>query len=232
MTTARALLITLMFAVAVPAGAQYYPPPPPPSGPPPYPPPSGPPAYPPYAPPRAQRPPARYVLPDPAPANTARLGLGFTFASDAYDCWYYGANYGCGYGYGGVAWPNLNAEVDIGLSHALALTVGGNVFGGDWNGISNTIWEPHVDIMFRSSPYNDLRGRLRVGLGLYVAEANQGSFGGSRSDTGGAFRLGAGASLFARSTVGLGLDLVFEAGSIGGYYVSTVQLMLGPEFHF
>lgn len=237
MTTARALLLTCLFAAAWPAGAQYYPPPPPPAGPPPAPP-GPPPAYPPYAPPRgSNRPPPRYVLPDPAPANTVRLGLGFTFANDAYDCWYFGGYYGggysCGYGYGGgVAWPNLNLEADIGLSQLVALTVGGNVFGGDWNGVSNTVWEPHVDVMFRSSPYSDMRGRLRLGLGLYAATADQGGLGGSRSETGGAFRIGVGGSFFARSTVGLGIDAIFEAGSIGGYYVSTLQLMIGPEFHF
>jgi hypothetical protein len=175
------------------------------------------------------------VLPEPAAPNTIRVQIGFAFANDAYDCWYYAFAYGCGfygYGYGGAAWPNLNAEVDIGLSHQIALTVGGNVFGGDWNGISNTVWSPHVDMMFRSSPYNDARGRLRLGLGLYVASANQAALGGSRTTTGGAFRLGVGGSLFARSKVGIGIDAIFEAGAISGYYVSTVQLMLGPEFHF
>ena len=232
MTTARALLFTLLFAAAAPAAGQYYPPPPPPPGPPPVPP-SGPPVYPPYAPPRPTRPPPRFVLPEPAPPNTARLQLGFAFANDGYDCWYYGAAYvyGCGYGYGGgAAWPNLNAEFDIGLSHPLALTVGANVFGGDWNGVSNTVWEPHVDVMFRSSPYNDARGRMRLGLGLMIANADSGGV--SRSATGGAFRLGVGGSFFARNTVGLGIDAIFEAGSIGGYYISTVQLMIGPEFHF
>ncbi len=227
MTTARVLLFTLLFAAAAPAAGQYYPPPPPPSGPPPGPPP----AYPPYAPPRSTRPPPRFVLPEPAPLSTARLQLGFTFVNDAYDCWYYGGGYySCGYGYGGAAWPNLNAEVDIGLSHLIALTVGGNVFGGDWNGISNTVWEPHVDVTFRSSPYNDMRGRLRLGLGLMIANASQAGF--DASKTGGAFRIGVGGSFFARNTVGLGLDAIFEAGSIGGYYVSTVQLMIGPELHF
>ena len=182
-------------------------------------------------PPRWRAPP-RYALPEPAPANTARVQLGFAFANDSYDCWYVGGGvYGCGYGYGGVAWPNLNAEVDIGLSHFLALTVGGNVFGGDWNGVTNTIWEPHVDLLFRSSPYNDIRGRLRLGLGLYAANASEPGFA-SESKTGGAFRIGVGASFFARSRVGLGIDAIFDAGSIGGYYVSTVQLMIGPELHF
>ncbi len=227
MTTARVLLFTLIFAVAAPAAGQYYPPPPPPSGPPPGPPPT----YPPYAPPRSTRPPPRFVLPEPAPLHTARLQLGLTFVNDAYDCWYYGGGYySCGYGYGGAAWPNLNAEVDFGLSHLIALTVGGNVFGGDWNGISNTVWEPHVDVTFRSSPYNDARGRLRLGLGLMIASASQAGF--DASKTGGAFRIGVGGSFFARSTVGLGIDAIFEAGSIGGYYVSTVQLMIGPELHF
>jgi len=49
---------------------------------------------------------------------------------------------------------------------------------------------------------------------------------------GGAFRLGFGASFLPKSKVGIGIDAIFEAGWIGSQYVSTVQLLIGPELHF
>ncbi len=231
MTRACALLFTLVLVAASPAAAQYYPPPPPP-------PPEAPPSPPPGPPPRYYPPPPpryvpRYTLPEPAPSNTARVQVGFAFVNDAYDCWYAGVgSLGCGYGYG-AAWPNVNAEVDLGLSQLVGLTVGGNVFWGDWNDVHNTVWEPHVDLLLRSHPYSDVRGRVRLGLGVLLAQASQsGVPGASASDSGAAFRIGAGVSFFARQRFGIGLDAVFEAGSIGGFYVSTLQLLLGPELHF
>lgn len=248
--TARALCLAMLFVVAAPAAraqSSNAPPSPPPGATPP-PPPAGtppapayrpppPPSYgvppPPYRPRRAEP----YVLPEAAPANTARISVGMTFANDGYDCWYgTGAigysYYSCGYGYG-YAWPNVNAEVDIGINPMLALSVGGNVFWGSDNtyGLNATVWEPHVDLLIRSSPYSDVRGRLRIGVGLYAAHASM--VGGPGNDeTGGAFRLGAGVSFFSRSRFGIGIDGIFESGSIGGTYVSDFQLQIGPELHF
>lgn len=243
MTTARALCLAMLFVAAAPAARAQssdapQPPPPPPEGTPPAPSyrPPPPPGYipPPYRPRRA----APYELPEPAQPNTARLSVGFSFASDGYDCWYgNGAAgfgyYGCGYGYG-YAWPNINAEVDLGVSPMLAISLGGNVFWGTDNtlGVRSTVWEPHVDLLFRSSPYNDIRGRLRVGVGLLAAHATFLGGGGTADDVGAAFRLGAGVSFFSRSRVGLGIDGIFESGSIGGNYVSDFHLLIGPELHF
>ncbi len=116
----------------------------------------------------------------------------------------------------------------------LAISLGGNVFWGTDNtlGVRSTVWEPHVDLLFRSSPYNDIRGRLRLGIGLYAAHASVLGGGGSTDDTGAAFRLGAGVSFFSRSRVGLGIDGIFESGSIAGNYVSDFHLLIGPELHF
>ena len=212
----RRTLITFLAAAvllaAVPASAQYYPPPPPP-----------PPRY-------APQPYARYELPK---NNVVRLSAGLAFANDGYYCGYYGY-YGfandCGNSYG-VVWPNLNAEVDLGLSPLVALSVGGNVMWGPFNGITDTIWEPHVDLMLRSSPWTEVRGRFRVGFGLYAASASVTSRPRDTA-TGGALRLGAGVSFLNREVVGIGLDGIFEAGAIDGNYVSTFQILLGPELHF
>ena len=252
MTTARALCLAMLFVAAAPAARAQSSdaPPPPPTAtprPPPYPPPSyQPPSYQPppppgYVPPPPQYRPRRaapYLMPEEAPQNTARASAGFAFANDGYDCWYAGGSagfgyYGCGYGYG-YAWPNVNVEVDLGVTPLLAVSIGGNVFWGTDNtlGVDTTVWEPHVDLLFRSSPYSDIRGRLRVGVGLYVAHASVVGGGGTYDDTGAAFRIGAGLSFFSRSRVGIGIDGIFESGSIAGNYVSDFHLLMGPELHF
>jgi hypothetical protein len=80
-----------------------------------------------------------------------------------------------------------------------------------------------------------VKGRVRFGFGLYISEANGNNSLGNNvtySSVGGAMRLGFGASLLANSLVGIGLDAIFEAGWIGSSYVSTVQLLIGPELHF
>jgi hypothetical protein len=104
--------------------------------------------------------------------------------------------------------------------------------------ITSTTWEPHVDFLFAPSyvASDTWKGRLRLGFGLYVADANNGSTGNTGptnyNNVGGAFRVGIGASLLPKSVVGIGMDAIFEAGWIGNNYVSTVQLLIGPELHF
>ena len=214
----RTLLVAAALLAAFPAAAQYYPPPPPPPGTPP-----PPPRYAPYPPPRLE----------PARNNVVRLSGGLSFANDGYYCGYYGYygyGYTCGNGYG-VVWPDVNAEIDLGLSPFLAVSLGGNVMWGSYNGIADTIWEPHADLLLRSSPYSEVRGRFRIGFGFYIADSSSRSLS-SGAATGGALRLGAGVSFLNREVVGVGLDGVFEAGSIDGYYVSTFQILIGPELHF
>lgn len=215
----RSLLAAAALLAAVPAVAQYYPPPPPP--------PAGTPPPPPrYAPPYQPR----Y---EPTRNNVVRLSGGLSFANDGYYCGYYGYYgyaYDCGNGYG-VVWPNVNAELDLGLAPMLAVSLGANVMWGSYNGITDTIWEPHADLLLRSSPYSEVRGRFRVGFGFYAA-ASSARARSSGTATGGALRLGAGVSFLNREVVGVGLDGIFEAGSIDGYYVSTFQILIGPELHF
>ena len=77
--------------------------------------------------------------------------------------------------------------------------------------------------------------RVRFGFGLYIAEANGINTSGNNvqyNGIGGAFRAGFGASFLPHSKIGIGLDAIFEAGWIGSSYVSTVQLLIGPELHF
>ena len=223
----RVLLVAGALLGATPGAAQYLPQPPPeaPTAPPPYYPPPPPPMGPRVR-PQQERYPTEQVA-----NNVLRLSAGFSFLNEAYDCWYYAYGYGsCGYGYN-AAFPNIGLETDLGISPGLALTIGANVMWGSMNGINNTIWEPHVDLLLRGDRYSEVRGRLRLGLGVYAAHASDPVLG-SSGDTGAAVRLGAGLSFFNLAPVGLGLDVIFEAGSLGGYDVSTIQLMLGPELHF
>jgi hypothetical protein len=66
-------------------------------------------------------------------------------------------------------------------------------------------------------------GRMRIGA--------QGYFG-SQGGSGGGFRIGGGGSFLNDSKLGIGLDVVLEGGWIRGYWVSSIQLMASPEFHF
>lgn len=206
--------------LASPASAQYPPPPPPP--------PYGQPAY-------AQ---PAYSLEPELWKNTVRLSAGVAFAGVGYYCSYYGyyPAYGsCGYGYS-TTQPNINLEIDLGLKGPSAISFGGNVFWGTFKAISNTVWEPHVDYLYRSgSSLKPIVGRFRIGAGIYIADASgTTSLGNHFSSTkvGGAFRIGGGVSFLNDKVVGIGLDALFEAGFIGSYYVSTIQLLAGPEFHF
>lgn len=254
-TAARAVLIAGALLFAGPALAQYYPtqpgPPPPPPPPPQYypPPPPPPPQYPPqYYPP----PPPVYYRPQPVDDGkihyTFRLSGGVAFASNGYYCGYYytyyTTTYSCSAGYAAV-WPDVNLDVDIWVRPTLGITIGANVMWGSYtpsnvigvpnNSISSTTWEPHVDFLFGLPANEQVKGRVRLGFGLYIAEANGNNSAGQNvqyNALGGAFRAGFGASFLPHSKVGIGIDAIFEGGWIGSSYVSTVQLLVGPELHF
>jgi hypothetical protein len=246
---ARGLLVAGTLLASVPALAQYYPsdqsqPPPPP--PPQYYPPPPPPQY--YGPPQPV-----YYVPQPVddgkPKITIRASGGVAFASNGYYCGYYytfySTAYSCSAGYSAV-WPDVNLDIDVWVRPTIGVSIGANVMWGNYtpsgvqnvpsNTISSTTWEPHIDLLAAlpgSTPA--VKGRVRLGFGLYIAEAN-GLNGAGQTVTyngiGGAFRAGIGASLLANSKVGIGVDAIFEAGWIGSSYVSTVQLLIGPELHF
>jgi hypothetical protein len=247
-TAAGAVLVAGALLFAGPATAQYYPQQPAPQ---PYPPPAPPQYYPPpppqyYPPP----PPPTYYPPRQPEANklqtTLRASGGVAFASQGYYCGYYGyygVAYTCTAGYGAV-WPDVNLDIDFWVKPTIGLTVGANVMWGTYtpsvpgvppSSISSTTWEPHIDVLVSVPGNPDVKGRVRFGFGLYVASINGVNATGnavSYNSVGGAFRLGFGASLLASSRVGIGVDAIFEAGWIGSSYVSTVQLLIGPEFHF
>jgi hypothetical protein len=216
-TVLRISWIASTLLAAAPALAQY--PPPPPPG-------ATAPAQPAYVPP-----------PQPAqPKKVLRLSGGVAFASAGAYCGYYSywyPAYSCSAGYT-ATWPNVNLDFDLPVSRGVALTLGANVFWGSFEkNLDTTVWEPHVDVLVHGPPASAV-GRLRLGAGVLVSSSD-GTFNSvsrSSSSVGGTFRLGVGGSLLADKRVGIGLDAIFEAGWLNGYYVSTIQLLIGPELHF
>jgi hypothetical protein len=168
------------------------------------------------------------------------VNLGVTFFySEYYNCnyWYgYYPTYTCGSG----SWVSyvpftVGPQVDINLGGMNNLSVGFNVFLGTATGTvysgfsalsvsrSVTIWEPTIDYVGKLGPPSNTSGRFRVGGGMYI---------GPNAELGGAFRIGGGASFFNLSRVGIGLDLVLEAGGYNGYWIGGLQLVASPELHF
>jgi hypothetical protein len=241
---------TLLFSA--PAFAQYYPsqPAPPPPPPPQYYPPAPAPQY--YPPPQPQYPPPAPVYYQPQVEEqkthyTIRASGGVAFASNGYYCnyyyTYYTTSYACTAGYSAV-WPDVNLDLDVWVRPTLGITIGANVMWGSYtpsvigvpnNSISSTTWEPHLDFLAGIPGSPQVKGRVRIGFGLYIAEANGLNASGQNvqyNGVGGALRLGIGATFLPHSLVGIGIDAIFEAGWIGSSYVSTVQLLIGPELHF
>jgi hypothetical protein len=240
--SAATVLVAGALLFAAPAFAQYYPsqPPPPPQY---YPPPPPPPQY--YPPPSPV-----YYQPDMdagKPHFTIRASGGVAFASSGYYCGYYytyyTTTYSCSAGYA-AAWPDVNLDIDVWVRPTLGVTIGANVMWGTYtpnvvgvpqNAIYSTTWEPHVDFLFGLPANQQVKGRVRLGFGLYIADANGKNSSGNTvtyNGIGGAFRAGIGATFLPHSKVGIGIDAIFEAGWIGSNYVSTVQLLIGPELHF
>lgn len=239
------LAIAGAFLIGSPARAQYYGQPAPPPPPPP------PPQYYPPPPPPQYYPPPRYVPAPPPPPpelypGTIRASGGVSFASQGYYCYYYGYYYAYGSCSGGyvAVWPDVNLDIDYWVKRNIGISVGANVMWGNYtlnytgipsNQVSSTIWEPHADLLVSIPGNPDIKGRVRFGFGLYIASTSGNNVSGvavSQNSVGGAFRLGLGASLLAQSRVGIGIDAIFEAGWLGSNYVSTVQLLIGPELHF
>jgi len=246
-TAAGVVLVAGALLLAGPAYPQAFP-----NTPPPPPPPQWTPPPPPPPPPSWQQPQPVFVRPPPPPDDkptfTIRASGGVGFVGAGLWCGYVVGVfvvYTCTAGYA-AAFPDVNLDVDIWLQRGLGVTLGTNVMWGTYTPFfSNsslattysTIWEPHFDVLLAPESSQQVRGRVRLGFGLYVANVNNGTppvgvqpynFNG----VGGAFRLGFGASFLPKSKVGIGMDAIFEAGWIGSYYVSTVQLLVGPEFNF
>jgi hypothetical protein len=242
--SAATVLIAGTLLFAAPALAQYYPNNPPPPPPPQYYPPPPPPQY---------YPPQQPVYYQPQDMDegkthyTIRASGGVAFVSNGYYCGYYytyyTTTYSCSAGYAAV-WPDVNLDIDVWVRPTLGVTFGANVMWGTYtpnvvgvpnNSISSTTWEPHIDFLAGIPGNPQVKGRVRLGFGLYIAEANGLNASGQTvnyNGVGGAFRAGIGATFLPKSKVGIGIDAIFEAGWIGSSYVSTVQLLIGPELHF
>jgi hypothetical protein len=173
--------------------------------------------------------------------NVARVNLGVSFFNSGYyNCnyWYgYYPTYTCGSGSFVSYIPfTVGPQFDFNLQGMNNISVGFNVFLGTATGTlysglvsqsvsrSATIWEPTIDYVAKfGPPSQDTVGRFRVGGGMYI---------GPNSELGGAFRIGGGASFLNSNRLGIGLDLVLEAGGYNGYWIGGLQLVASPEFHF
>lgn len=170
--------------------------------------------------------------------NLVRIPIGVSFYNSGwYNCVYAYPYYGCGTGnYNDYIPFTTGLQFDIHLGENSYLTPGfqfmtGAVNGSYFNGFqfidtSNhvNLWEPTLDYIAKGSSDSDkISGRFRVGAGGYI---------GSDGHSGGTFRIGGGGSFFNGKRIGLGLDLVIEAGSYNGYWIGGLQLLISPEIHF
>lgn len=170
--------------------------------------------------------------------NLVRVPIGVSFYNSGwYNCAYAYPYYACGAGnYTDYIPFTTGVQVELHLAGNSYLTPGfqfmtGSVTGTYYNGYYSidtssheNLWEPTLDYVAKgTSDSDEISGRFRVGLGGYI---------GSDSHTGVTFRLGGGGSLFNGRKVGLGLDVVFEAGSYHGYWIGGLQLLISPEFRF
>ncbi len=163
------------------------------------------------------------------------VGVGF-YNSGWYDCvGYYG--YACASGpYTSFVPVLVGPQLDFNVGGVSNVSIGftagmGNVNVSYWNGSQTvnaskyvTLWEPTADYVLKfGPPTQETVARMRLGGGLYI---------GPESKIGGTFRIGGGASFFNASRVGIGLDVVLEAGGFNGAWIGGLQLLVSPELHF
>jgi hypothetical protein len=168
--------------------------------------------------------------------NVARVNVGVSFYNSTwYSCYSWGWTVSCSTS----AWASyipftVGPQLDLNLEGPNNISVGFNVLLGTASGTNNstretrsgsvTIWQPTLDYVAKfGPPTQDTVGRFRIGGGMYI---------GPNSTFGGAFRIGGGASFLNANRVGVGLDLVLEAGGFQGYWIGGLQLLVSPEFHF
>lgn len=168
--------------------------------------------------------------------NVARVNVGVSFYNSTwYSCYSWGWTVACSTS----AWASyipftVGPQLDLNLEGPNNISVGFNVLLGTASGTNNstretrsgsvTIWQPTLDYVAKfGPPTQDTVGRFRIGGGMYI---------GPNSTFGGAFRIGGGASFLNANRVGVGLDLVLEAGGFQGYWIGGLQLLVSPEFHF
>jgi len=170
--------------------------------------------------------------------NVARVNLGVSFYNSTwYSCYSWGWTVACSTD----AWASyipftFGPQIDLNLDGPNNISVGFNVLLGTASGTrtnngtresrstSVTIWEPTLDYVAKFGPSTqDTVGRFRLGGAMYI---------GPNSGLGGAFRIGGGGSFLNTNRLGVGLDLVIEAGGYQGYWIGGLQLLVSPEFHF
>jgi hypothetical protein len=152
-----------------------------------------------------------------AGGSDLRLMVGGTSFSPGYYC---GGGF-CDYtpfGYGAFT---LGADYDMPFGRVPHLTLGARLmFAGPAYYSSQIFIEPLLGVTWKFGGYRaPVEPRLHLGLGIYAGSA-----------FGAVLRFGGGLGFALSPRVGLGLDLVIEAGAIHGYGVSTVQFTIGPEF--
>jgi hypothetical protein len=179
--------------------------------------------------------PFQSVTPIPTWDNVLRVNVGVSFYNSTwYSCYSWGWTVACSTN----AWASfipftVGPQLDLNLEGVNNISIGFNVLLGTAVGTalngqsisgSVTVWEPTLDYVAKFGPSTqDTVGRFRVGGGMYI---------GPNASYGGAFRVGGGASFLNANRVGIGLDLVLEAGSYHGYWIDGLQLVASPEFHF
>jgi hypothetical protein len=170
--------------------------------------------------------------------NVARVNLGVSFYNSTWYSCYSWPGWNSSIVCSTDAWASyipftFGPQIDLNLDGPNNISVGFNVllgsvsgrdFSGNQRSGSVTVWEPTLDYVAKFGPSTqDTVGRFRLGGGMYI---------GPNSGLGGAFRIGGGGSFLNTNRLGVGLDLVVEAGGYQGYWIGGLQLLVSPEFHF
>jgi hypothetical protein len=118
----------------------------------------------------------------------------------------------------------LGGDLDLAIGRGLLnFTIGAHELFAERHSGYPDIFEPSVGLTFKFLRRTQIEPRISVGMGLLFAETG---------DAGASFRLGGGVTFFGNAPVGLALDVVFDAGRVGGADLTQAQFLIGPEFHF
>lgn len=174
--------------------------------------------------------------PAPLPLNVARLVLGVGFGSAGWGCheamslypYYQCTRWSYGAFIPGIV--GLGADLSLGGPSFLGLGVNGMLGKVTFSnaGFSNAsarlaVLEGYADYVHKfGDPDQRTRGRVRAGLAAYL--------GGGQA--GGALRIGGGATFLNHRRLGVGLEVVVEGGVFAGYWASTLQVLVAPEWRF
>jgi hypothetical protein len=155
--------------------------------------------------------------------EAARLLIGFSGIGDGFYCAYgyvYSSCSNLGYDY--VPFT-IGGEVEFG-GRVLGVALGVYDLNGAYNNVNRNFVEPIADLVFRFGTYTEGPVfRFRLGAGVYIGpDWNAGLVG----------RIGVGATLRGRGRLGLAAEFGWEGGEFAGNAISTIRLVVGPEFAF